>query len=262
MMTLFSERIAGLLAVGSNGRNGGKCEGAHTRANGREIDWRQAECEEFLAPGVLCGSGMQKIPALLLAVFFTLSLQAEDSIKLSLLDTHSQAVVTYLEASEVEGTRGATFAAFPRSDDLLAALVSYARLMELKISLKTENTRSFRNTIAGGAEAYRREKGEAKPFLEPIVRDDLTPGPLVYSPRHPDSDSKGMLRLTNVNVRRELEAAKEAKEAKIRHRIVTRAIKHLEPDFIPTVYPLEGDSLNDVIAVELFRRDVSKASTN
>ncbi len=165
-----------------------------------------------------------------------------------LLDTHSEAIVSYLEASEVEGSRGATFAAFPKSDALMAALVNYARLMELKIGLKTENIRSFRATNVGGQGAYRRKEIGLNEFLEPIIRDDLTPGPMVYSPGHPDSDAKGMLRLPNVNVRKEMEAMRAAK---IRHQIATRAIKHLEPDFIPTVYPLEDDSFNDLIAVDL-----------
>ncbi len=195
-----------------------------------------------LAPLVLCMCGMKILPTLLALFALPLAAQAADTIKFLKSDRNAGAVVSYLERLGIEAERSVLFVEFERSEELVAGLSKYAALMEMRMAQALENIRNAQVTNAGGGEAYQRRIVEVDDDLRGVRRLDSKPGPMIYSPRHPDADERGMLRLPNVNVRREFA---EIREARVGYEIVTSALKYFEPGYIATVYaPLDESYAN------------------
>lgn len=201
---------------------------------------------EALALLLLCIVAMKKLPTLFLALMLPLAAQASDAIKFLKSDGNAADLVSYLERVGVVAERDSLFVAFEQSDELLAGLAGYVELMEMRMAASLENILGSQVTDSGAGEAYRRRFVEVGDDLEGVIRIDLRPGPMIYAPRHPDADERGMLLLSNVNVRREFG---EIWEARAGHGVATKALRHFEPSYVATEFAPVDESYANLVSV-------------
>ncbi len=100
----------------------------------------------------------------------------------------------------------------PRDEAMLKSLTNLLQYFEETYYLALENLKNppIPKRQEGEVFAYQRRYAELSEDGEVKVLVDDTPGPLVYSPDHSRANTKGMLRLGNVNVAKECTTLEEA----------------------------------------------------
>ena len=86
----------------------------------------------------------------------------------------------------------------------------------------------FGGTRAAGSPAASTSPGTSPGGIElAAVREDTTPGPIVYDPGHPDADANGYVRMPNVDTTTEMLELMEARDAFDSNSTVFQAIRSM-----------------------------------